>query len=113
MAQERFGYHSKILNDITESDIEYWVAHGYPVIVPTAGRMLGNPYFTGEGPWYHMLAVIGYDPSAFIVHDVGTRRGANYRYNRDLFMKAIHDWTGVKERVSEGPKVGLVLGKFL
>ncbi len=85
------------------------LAKGYPIIVPMAGRDLGNPYFSGEGPWYHALVIIGYDKTSFITNDPGTRRGEHYRYKYDVLMNAIHDWTGVKENIRDGRKVALVV----
>lgn len=72
--------------------IKSHIAAGRPVIVPAAGRELGNPYFTPPGPVYHMLVIRGYDKTHFFTNDVGTRRGENYRYNIDVVMNAMHDW---------------------
>lgn len=67
---------------------------GHIVIVPVAGRLLKNPYFTPPGPLYHMLVVRGFDDTdgSFIVNDPGTRRGNGFRYPQGRLLDAIHDW---------------------
>lgn len=64
------------------------------VIIPAAGRLLGNPYYRQPGPLYHMLVIRGYDAKRkeFITNDPGTRRGEGYRYKYDVLLNAVHDW---------------------
>lgn len=89
-------------------DIKREVARGNPVIVPAAGRMLGNPNFKTPGPLYHMLVVKGYTKDGkFITNDPGTRKGADYVYDADVIMKAMHDWNGGD--VANGRKVMVVV----
>lgn len=95
--------------DISIEEIKKEVAQNHPVIVPTAGRLLGNPYFQSPGPIYHMVVVIGYDGNIIIVQDVGTRRGDHYQYNEKIFFNAIHDWAGSPETIDQGQKAMLVL----
>ncbi len=111
IARNFYGHRAIVENNVTVDRIEQLLDEGHPVIVPAAGRELGNPYFSGEGPWYHMLVITGYDGSSFITNDPGTKRGAGYRYDKDVLLGAIHDWTGVKEETSNGKKVMLVLQK--
>ncbi|MEX2145126.1 MAG: C39 family peptidase [Candidatus Spechtbacterales bacterium] len=79
---------------ITAEDIKRELYKGNLVIVPTDGRKLNNPYFSGDGPERHMFPVIGYDPAAkeFIVNDNGTRRGEKYRYSENILENAIVDY---------------------
>ncbi len=105
-----YGLRYKVI-DATRESIERELAAGNPVIMPAAGRELGNPYFSGEGPWYHVLVISGYDSSSYYTQDVGTKRGANYRYDKDTLLAALHDWTGVKEETNTGPKRVLVVTK--
>ncbi|MBI3331943.1 C39 family peptidase [Candidatus Peregrinibacteria bacterium] len=109
IAEEHLGRSAEVTYDPTIEDIKQQLARGNPVIVPAAGRDLGNPYFSGEGPWYHMLVIVGYDEDEFVTHDVGTRRGENYRYGQQVLYDAIHDWTGVKEEIRSGRKAMIVL----
>jgi uncharacterized protein YvpB len=109
IGQAYYGHVFEVLDDITVEGLKNILASGQPVIIPAAGRDLGNPYFSGEGPWYHMLVLIGYDENGFITNDVGTKRGASYHYSFDTFLNAIHDWTGVKEEIRQGPRLVLVV----
>lgn len=85
-------YEANIYDNPTADGIKAFINDGYPVIVPAAGQQLGNPFFTGEGPLYHMLVVRGYEDGRFITNDPGTRHGENYTYAEDVLMSAIHDW---------------------
>jgi hypothetical protein len=71
--------------------------------------MLGNPYFSGDGPPYHMLVLTGYKRGKFITNDPGTRRGEGYMYKEDVIMNAIHDWAGSKETIRDGEKAMMVV----
>ena len=71
------------------------LAAGFPVIIPASGKALGNPNFRNGGPLYHMLVIKGYlSDGRWITNDPGTRRGADYIYDQDVLMQAIHDWNG-------------------
>jgi len=92
LIRDYYGYSVKVKYDISLEDIKRELAKGNPVIVPTAGRLLGNPYFTPPGPLYHMLLVKGYNSAEFITHDAGTVRGENFIYFYQILEKAIRDW---------------------
>lgn len=100
---------SKIIVSPTIEDIETEIAAGNSVIVPLAGRDIGNPNFTPPGPIYHMLVVKGYDAQNFITNDVGTRKGDSYTYTKDVIMKNMHDWN--PQDIHLGEKKVLVLYK--
>lgn len=100
---------NKIIDNPTAEDIEAAVANGNPVIVPLAGRDIGNPNFTPPGPVYHMLVVKGYDSQNFITNDVGTRKGDSYTYKKEVIMKSMHDWNA--KDIHLGVKRILVLYK--
>lgn len=111
-AQMAKGFYNLSLTpdyDITIDDIKKEIAQNHPVIVPTAGRLLGNPYFRQPGPIYHMLVVIGYSGNNIIVQDIGTKRGEHYQYNQAILMNAIHDWNGSPDSIEQGRKAMLVL----
>lgn len=95
-------------------DIIVQLNKGHVVIVPANGRKLKNPYFTGAGPLYHMLVIIGYDleKKEFITNDPGTRRGKNYRYPEKRLYTAIRDYpSGEHKPVTSIKKVGIVVEK--
>lgn len=92
LIRDYYDYKVKVYYDTSLEDIKKELVKGSPVIVPTAGRLLNNPYFTPPGPIYHMLVVKGYTPTEFITNDPGTKRGADYTYSYQTLMKAIHDW---------------------
>jgi len=108
LAENYYNLDSKLYYDITINDIKKQVAQDNPVIIPTAGRLLGNPYFRSPGPIYHMLVVIGYEGNNIIVQDIGTRRGDHYKYNKEVLYNAIHDWNGSDESMNSGRKAMLV-----
>lgn len=83
---------AKVIEDPTIDEIKAYVHHGIPVIVPAAGRELGNPFYAGEGPLYHYFVIRGYDGDTFITNDPGTRRGENYTYAQSVIMSAMGDW---------------------
>ena len=89
-----FGLHAEVIENPTVDQIKAEIAAGRPVIVPAAGRELGNPNFTGIGPLYHMLVIKGYTEDQFITNDPGTRNGESYVYDIDVLMNAIGDWNG-------------------
>jgi len=108
-AELMFGYQTELIQNPTVEQIKAQLNLGRPVIVPAAGRLLGNPYYTAPGPIYHMLVIRGYTADGkFITNDPGTRQGKAYLYDFETFMNAIHDWNGGEE-ITQGKKVVLVL----
>ncbi|MCR4311668.1 MAG: C39 family peptidase, partial [Candidatus Uhrbacteria bacterium] len=87
-------YDAAVINNPTVAELKALIDAGKPVIIPAAGRELGNPFFSGEGPVYHMLVLRGYTEDTFITNDPGTRHGKNYSYDINVFMDAIGDWEG-------------------
>lgn len=113
VAEEMFGYDTEVVegNDVTIERIQQELAAGNPVILPLAGQDIGNPNYTGDGPPYHVLVVLGYDGKNFITHDVGTRNGKNYVYRKEVLMSAIHDWNGSVDTIRSGPRRMLIVTK--
>lgn len=93
MIRALYGYaRVEVEYDIGTDRIAAHVRAGRPVIVPLAGRLLGNPYYTSPGPVYHMLVVKGVAENGdLITNDVGTRHGRNLTYHPDVFLNAMHD----------------------
>ena len=105
---EYYGFTDWKILEITETDdLKSELSLGNPIIAPFAGRMLGNPNYTGEGPYYHMMVIRGYDDSYIITNDVGTRNGENYQYTYDVLLESLHDWHDVD--ITLGKKLVLVL----
>ncbi len=99
----------RTLYNPTVVDIKTALADGKAVIMPAAGRDLGNPYFQNPGPLYHMLVIKGYTANGkFITNDPGTQHGANYIYNADVLMNAMHDWNN--GNIELGKKVIIIVG---
>lgn len=111
VAEDLYGYETTVLEgaDVSIERIEQELARGTPVIVPLAGQDIGNPYYSGDGPPYHVLVIVGYDARNFITHDVGTKRGEHYVYRKEVIMDAIHDWNGSVDTIRSGPRRLLIV----
>ena len=110
LAKDFYGIDSlKIIYDFKKEDIKIYLAKNKPIIVPAAGRLLGNPNFTAPGPLYHNLVLIGYDKDTVVTNDPGTRKGKGYTYDIDTLYAAIHDFPGKPENILKGRKAMLVL----
>jgi len=103
----------KVIEKPNADDIKKELAIGNIIIVPLAGREVGNPYYKQPGPLYHMLVVSGYNDKkgVFITQDPGTKRGKNYEYKFQTLLNAIHDYTGDKNKIKEGVARILVVAK--
>lgn len=94
VAREYFRYQNVKVKygPFSVNDLKKELAAGHPLIVPMAGRLLGNPYFRQPGPYYHMLVIKGYTATGFITNDPGTKRGADYEYSYAAVLNAMHDF---------------------
>lgn len=91
--EEYLGLDTVLHYDPTFEDVQEVLARGHLIVMPFAGRELGNPFFTAPGPIYHVVVVKGYkEGEKLITHDVGTRRGADYVYTWDVAQPALHDY---------------------
>ena len=109
VAHEFLGLEVELLKDPTVDQIKRYIFEGKLVIVPAAGRELGNPFYKSPGPLYHMLVIRGYTPTQFITNDAGTKRGENYPYDFETILFANHDWN--EGDVMSGERVVMVVGK--
>lgn len=101
----------RIVYDFSLSDLRLATAEGL-VIVPTNGRLLGNPNFTAPGPLQHMLVVTGYDElkKEFVTNDPGTRKGEDYHYPEETLFDAIREYpTGKHLPITAGRKAMVVV----
>lgn len=101
------AFETKILENPNLNDIKWELIQGNLIVAPFAGRMLGNPFYSGDGPYYHMMVIKGFDGTNFITSDVGTKRGKDYIYPYRDLMKAIHDFR--PENIENGPSRVIVL----
>ncbi len=111
---EKLGYNPQqvsVVYDFTIDDIKALLSEEIPVIVPAAGRELGNKFFQNPGPLYHMLVITGYTDNQFITNDPGTRRGEGYKYDQEVLYNAIHDLTPDLEQISTGRKAMIIIQK--
>jgi hypothetical protein len=113
-----YGLQVRLKQQPTIQDIKEALANQKLVIAPTAGRELGNPNFTGEGPVYHNLVIRGYTSDGkFITNDPGTRKGEGYLYRQSVILKALHDWVPSGSRsvaasgTATGPSVILIISR--
>lgn len=103
-----YPYRTEIVADLNVDKIKRYLDQGLPVIVPADGHQLENPFFSNDGPDYHMLVIKGYVGDNFITNDPGTRRGRDFVYSNTNLMAAIHNWDDVQSQ-TVGPKTALVL----
>lgn len=87
------NWRAEIQEAPTVEQIKNELRQNRPVIVPLYARDLGNPYYTDEGPDYHMLVITGFndEKGVFIVNDPGTRHGFQLEFGYDVVMNTIHD----------------------
>ena len=108
IARKYYGFeNTEVIYNFSIDDVKKELAAGNPVLVPAAGRQLGNPYFRRPGPLYHMLVIRGYTKDKFITNDPGTKRGEEFVYKYDDLLNAVHDWNGGE--VDSGRKVMIVV----
>lgn len=86
-----YGGEAYILDNPTIQEIKSVLAQWHIIVAPFAWRKLGNPHYSGQWPWYHMMVIRWYDDSYFYTNDVGTSRGDNFRYTQEVVMNALHD----------------------
>lgn len=113
-----FNLKAELVIEVTVERIKKELAAGNLIIVPAAGRQLGNPYFRTPGPIYHMLVIRGYNQLEFVTNDPGTKRGEGYKYKYQKLIEAIHDWDHqlaeegmTDEEMEQGRKVMIVVGR--
>lgn len=107
-----FGFKNIRTQTIRSGDeVKKELAAGNIIIVPAAGRILKNPYFTPPGPFYHMLVIKGFDDKqgTFITNDPGTRRGNGFVYPQSRLFDSIHDWN--EGDVMKGEKNIIIVGR--
>ncbi|MBU1164081.1 C39 family peptidase [Patescibacteria group bacterium] len=114
--KEYFGFDSTISTEVTVKNIKEILQQEKLILVPAAGRLLGNPNFHYPGPIFHMLMIRGFDEDEFITNDPGTRNGEGFKYKYDVLLAAIHNWNhGLAEggmsdnEMNSGKKVMIIV----
>lgn len=110
-ARDYFGLSARVSTDVTAERMKHHINDGKIVLVPVYGKALRNPHYRSGGPYYHMIAIIGYDGDYFITHDPGTQYGAQYRYHKDVVLPAIHDLTVPETNIVSGKPAMVVIEK--
>jgi hypothetical protein len=92
--REYFAIEGKVAELATENELRSLVAEKNIIIVPTNGQLLKNPFFKAPGPVTHMLVILAFESESgeYIVHDPGTKRGEQYRYQAKALFGAIEDY---------------------
>lgn len=109
MLKGHFGYENfEVLENPSIEDMKKALAAGHPIVAPFAGRLLANPFFSGQGPYYHVIVIKGYDGENFITNDVGTRRGQDFIYSYKNLMDSMHDYSPDKD-IKEGEKRVIIM----
>lgn len=110
-----FDYSDAVVVEVeSKDDIVRALVMGKLVMVPTNGKLLGNPNFVNGGPERHNLIITGYDMQRgeFVTHDPGTRQGKGYRYSESVMMRAIRDYvTGDHAPILSLRQVMIVISK--
>lgn len=109
IAREMLGLKTQIVKDPSVDEIKRALNEDKLILVPSAGRLLDNPFFKNPGPLYHMLVIKGYSATKFITNDPGTKNGADYRYSYQTVLEANKDWNNGD--VQNGARVIIVLSK--
>lgn len=84
---------TEILENPTQDTIMEALRDGGIIVMPAAGRQLGNPYFQNPGPYYHMLVLRGFTDDGYVItNDPGTRNGEAFVYSWETILSSNHDW---------------------
>ncbi len=82
----------RVLTDPTIEQLKQELSQKHVIVAPFAGQQLHNPYYSNDGPYYHMMVIKGYDEKNFITNDIGTRRGKDFKYPYETIISAMHEW---------------------
>lgn len=103
---------SMILDQPSIQDLKDALTQWHLIVAPFAGKKLWNPNYNNGWPRYHMMLLVWYDKTHFVVHDVGTRHGQNYRYTHSVIMDSLYDFVPITDgSITQGASRVLVLQK--
>ncbi len=93
MLHDDLGLKSVIHSNPTFEDVQKILAQGHLIVMPFAGRLIGNPFYTNGGPDYHVMVIKGYKTGQKVItEDVGTSHGEDYVYPWATLQNANHDY---------------------
>lgn len=83
-------------------DFKIWelLQDGKPILVGIDAKDIENPYY--HYSWYHTLLIVWATKEDYIVKDVGTKHGNDWKYPKEEILKAINhagNWGIIIERV--------------
>lgn len=110
-AREYAGLSATVSYNVTLDHIKQLLNQDKLIMAPVNGKALYNPHYKNGGPYYHMILIIGYDGDQLITHDPGTHYGAEYRYNSNTFVNAIHDLTQPESNIANGKPAMIIIEK--
>jgi len=91
--KDLFGLSSVIHENPTFEDIQKILVQNHPIIIPLAGKKIGNPFYKNGGPNYHVIVIKGYKANQKVItEDVGTSFGKDYVYSWKTLENANHDY---------------------
>jgi hypothetical protein len=97
--QKYLDLNTVIHEDPTFADIQQVLARGHFIIMPFAGKLIGNPNYKNGGPIYHVMVIKGYKEGVKVITaDVGTRNGEDYVYDWNKLSLAVHDYAEPMEK---------------
>lgn len=112
MAEEVLDLNIRQVRNYSESDLKRALANGHVVLLPLSARLLENPQHYGDGgPFYHMLIVIGYNETGFIVNDPGSDDGESNVYTFATLKNAAEDWNSQTKTIDPSRKIALIVSK--
>lgn len=92
LATDFYGYDEPRVFKATKQSIVQEIVSGNPVIVPTTAAFLKPEKNDYPEMGYHVVVIVGYDETGYIVHDPGTYTGENTHYSYLVMEKAMADY---------------------
>jgi len=92
LASDYYDYNNSRIIIGTRENIITEILKDNPVIVPTTAAYLKPEKSDYPEMGYHVIVIIGYDSTGFIVHDPGTCTGERTHYSYGVIEQAIADY---------------------
>ena len=92
LAKDFYGYMNSRVIDGSRENIVQELLNKNPVIVPTTAAYLKPEKNDYPEMGYHVVVIVGYDETGYIVHDPGTYTGENTHYSYGIMDRAMADY---------------------